>query len=85
MFNEIFSENDYYQILYELAIKLYDRGPEENDIWKRAGGDVSIFSNTSTRQEQWHTAINKLQIGGGGKKITTYLLLEEIRNDSGER
>ncbi len=81
LFNEIFSENDYYQILYELAIKLYDRGPEENDIWKRAGGDVSIFSNTSTRQEQWHTAINKLQIGGGGKKITTYLLLEEIRND----
>lgn len=81
LFNETFSESDYYQLLNELVIKLYDRGPEENDIWKRAGGDVSIFSNASTRQEQWHTAINKLRIGGGGKKITTYLLLEEMRKD----
>lgn len=82
LFNETFSESDYYQLLYELAIKLYDRGPEENDIWKRAGGDVSIFSNAATRQEQWHTAINKLRIGGGGKKITPNLLLEEMKKDN---
>lgn len=82
LFNDILSESDYYRLLYELVIKLYDRGPEENDIWKRSGGDVAIFSNTSTRQEQWHTAIKKLQIGGGGKKITTYSLLEEIKKDN---
>ena len=82
LFNDVLSESDYYLLLYELAIKLYDRGPEENDIWKRSGGDVAIFSNTSTRQEQWHTAIKKLQIGSGGKKITTCSLLEEIKRDN---
>jgi hypothetical protein len=81
LFNEAFSESDYYKLLYELAVKLYDKGPEENDIWKKAGGDVAVFSNAATRQEQWHTAINKLQVGGGGKKITPHSLLEAMKDE----
>lgn len=82
LFDETLSESDYYQLLYELAIKLYDKGPEDNNIWKRAGGNISIFSNASTRQEQWRTAIARLHFGGDGKEITAYSLLDEMKKDN---
>ncbi|KAA6332120.1 hypothetical protein EZS27_019339 [termite gut metagenome] len=81
LFNETFSESDYYDSLCELAIELYERGPEENNIWKKAGGDVSILTNTANRKEQWYSAIQYLRKGGGGKEITAYSLLEEIKKD----
>lgn len=85
LFNETFSENDYYYLLCQLAIELYERGPEENNIWKRAGGDVSILTNTANRREQWYAAIQNLRKGGGGKKISAYSLLEEIKKDKPNR
>jgi hypothetical protein len=81
LFNDIFSENDYYDFLYKLAIELYEKGPEENKIWKRAGGDVSILTNNFNRQEQWYAAIQELRNGGSGKKITLYSLLEKMKED----
>lgn len=81
LFNEKISTQDYYKLLYELAVALYEQGPEENDIWKRAGGNISILSNKNSRQEQWFSAIEKLRIGGGGEDITPYKLLKEIKKD----
>ncbi|MDR1500976.1 MAG: hypothetical protein LBT43_00785, partial [Prevotella sp.] len=81
LFNEILSESDYYDSLCELAISLYDRGPEDNNIWKKAGGDVSILTNTDNRKEQWYAAIQHLRNGSGGKEITAYSLLEEMKKD----
>jgi len=81
LFNETLSVSDYYDSLCELAISIYDRGPEENNIWKKAGGDVSILTNTDNRKEQWYAAIQHLRHGGGGKGITAYSLLEEIKKD----
>lgn len=81
LFNEKISEQDYYKILYELAVVLYEQGPEENDIWKRAGGDVSLLSNRHNRKEQWFSAIEKLRLGGGGREITPSKLLREIKKD----
>jgi hypothetical protein len=85
IFNETLSETDYYDSLYELAISLYDRGPEDNNIWKKAGGDVSILANTDNRKEQWYSAIQHLRNGGGGKGITAYSFLEEMKKDRGYR
>lgn len=82
LFNETFSENDYYDSLCQLAVELYERGPEENDIWKKAGGDVSILTNTANRKEQWYAAIQYLRKGGGGKEISAYSLLEEMKKDN---
>ncbi|WP_037360641.1 5'-methylthioadenosine/S-adenosylhomocysteine nucleosidase [Asinibacterium sp. OR53] len=59
-------------------VKLYPQGPEQNDIWKRAGGDVSMLSNASSRKSQWFGAIEALSLGGGGKAITVKSLLDEI-------
>lgn len=81
LFNDKITEQDYFKLLIELAVILYEKGPEDNDVWKRAGGDISILSNKDSRREQWHSAIDKLRIGGGGKEITPLSLLKEMKKD----
>jgi len=67
--------------LVEELVKLYSQGPEQDDIWKRAGGDVSILTNSSSRKSQWFSAIEKLSMGGGGKNITIESLINEVKSD----
>lgn len=63
------------------VVKFYPQGPEQDDIWKRAGGDVSILINSANRLSQWFNAIEKLALGGGGKNITMDSLINEIKSD----
>ena len=67
--------------LVEIAIKLYDKGPEDNDIWKRAGGEISKLYNHKTREENWRNAINLLRNGSGGKDISLKSLIKEMIED----
>ena len=67
-------------LVNELAT-LYPQGPEESDIWKRSGGDISIFINSANRKAQWFAAIEKLALGGGGKNITITTLINEVKDD----
>jgi len=59
---------------------LYEKGPEEKNIWKRAGGDVSILTNDENRKSQWYSAIDTLSKGGGGN-ITLESLIKEATKD----
>lgn len=67
--------------LVNILTKLYDQGPEQDNIWKRAGGNVSILSNSSSRKSQWYDAIDKLVKGGGGKQITMESLINQVNGD----
>ena len=62
-------------------VSLYPQGPEQDDIWKRAGGDVSILVNSANRKSQWFNAIEKIYLGGGGKAITMNSLINEVKDD----
>lgn len=68
------------ELVHEL-VKLYPQGPEQDEIWKRAGGDVSILINSSSRKSQWYNAIEKLLLGGGGNSITIESLINEVKGD----
>lgn len=67
--------------LLNKLVELYPQGPEDNDIWKRAGGDVTILTNAASRRSQWYNAIEKLVLGGGGKKITVRTLVDTAKED----
>lgn len=67
--------------LVEELVKLYPQGPEQGDIWKRAGGDVSILINNASRKSQWSNAVEKLYLGGGGVHITIKSLIDEVKAD----
>jgi nucleoside phosphorylase len=62
-------------------VALYPQGPEQEEIWKRAGGDVSILINSTNRKSQWFNAIEKLYLGGGGKDISVISLINEVKED----
>lgn len=62
-------------------LAIYPQGPEQDDIWKRAGGDTTILINSASRKSQWYNAIEKLSLGGGGKDITLDSLLNEVKED----
>jgi len=67
--------------ILNLILERYPQGPEQNDIWKRAGGDVSIFYNSSSRRSQWYNGLEMIALGGGGNGITWEKLLNTINED----
>ena len=38
------SEDQFWVTLEELAVQLYQKGPEDASIWSRAGGDISLLT-----------------------------------------
>lgn len=67
--------------LVDELVKLYPQGPDQDDIWKRSGGDVSLLINSASRRSQWFSAIEKLYLGGGGPTITIKALINEVKTD----
>ena len=59
---------------------LYDRGPDERQVWKRAGGKLGFLKHADASDAQWHHALENLA-KGGGKTITFSSLLETVRTD----
>ena len=82
LFGHTVPESEIYNMLQKIAVKLYDKGPEDNDIWKRAGGENSKLSNNRSREENWRDAITMLSTGGGGKHASVKLLLQAMLEDN---
>ena len=66
--------------LVETAPKLYPMGLRENDIWQRAGGDLSMVNLTINGRTQWYDALRLIERGGGGD-IDFKLLVKEMLVD----
>jgi hypothetical protein len=75
LFSHLPVKQDGWQALEELLKQLYDRGPDESGIWRRAGGDPTELPSSATRAAQWAAAIRLLRKGGGGA-ITVQSLLQ---------
>lgn len=75
------TKQEAYKELVNLATQLYPHGPEQNNIWEEAGGDIAKLKNQNSRQENWQEAIRLLQNGGGGKDITVSSLLEAMSSE----
>lgn len=66
--------------LNEIMCKLYPRGIEDQGIWGRAGGDLSLVPLTRTGKGQWAEALRLIKFGGGGS-ITLNSLINTILED----
>jgi hypothetical protein len=64
----------------QTAIELYQKGPDQNSLWSRAGGSYADLPNTGSGRSRWAEAIRLLRRGGGGS-ITAHSLLETMRDD----
>ncbi|WBO83301.1 GAP1-N1 domain-containing protein [Hymenobacter yonginensis] len=66
--------------LSAILADLYERGPEERQVWKRAGGRVGFLKQTDDGDTQWHHALENLA-KGGSNTITIRSLLETVKTD----
>jgi hypothetical protein len=62
-------------------VQLYPTGPSHNEIWSRAGGDLSALSVSGNGRAAWHAALRMLSNGGGGAGITLTKLLGAALED----
>lgn len=74
------------QKLSEIATKLYPAGLRENEIWSRAGGDLSLVNLNSPGKAQWISALILIEKGGGGDidfdSIITEMKIDFVKNES---
>ena len=62
-------------------VELYPTGPSHNEIWSRAGGDLSALSASGNGRAAWHAALRMLSKGGGGPGITLNALINAALED----
>lgn len=70
---------DFWLNLEQLAASLYETGPQHDDIWSRAGGNVGSLDLSGSGRAIWHRTIKKLQNGGGG--TTAFRLISTMHAD----
>ena len=67
--------------LVEIMSDLYPPGPTDQEIWRRAGGDLSRISLSGTGREKWYRALRILRQGGGGVGIQVESLISATLED----
>jgi adenosylhomocysteine nucleosidase len=74
------------QKLSEIATKLYPAGLRENEIWVRAGGDLSLVNLNTSGKAQWIGALTLIENGGGGdidnNSLIAEMKIDYIKNES---
>jgi hypothetical protein len=61
---------DRWRQLEDTLSELYPIGPSDQEIWARAGGDLSLLPIVGTGRAKWHAALRTLRQGGGGHGIS---------------
>jgi hypothetical protein len=56
--------------LERILSDLYPLGPEDQEIWTRAGGDLSRLRLSGTGRSKWFAALRTLSLGGGGAALS---------------
>lgn len=74
-------EGDPWSELEDILVELYPFGPRDQEVWSRAGGDLSRLQFHSTGQAAWHAALRTLKQGGGGRGINFGSLLRTAQED----
>jgi len=75
------SSTEWWSSFEQVAIELYPQGANENQIWSRAGGDLSLLEGGLIGKASWHSALKKLKNGGGGDCISISSLLQQMDSD----
>ena len=67
--------------LENIFADLYPAGPLDQEIWARAGGDISLLRLNGTGRANWFSALRSIKRGGGGASIRRETLIETALED----
>lgn len=74
------SHDTWYGALHDFLTAEFPRGPEEHNLWERAGGDLSRLSG-STPHERWWSAVDRLRKDDGGWDLSMGRLLDVLGDE----
>lgn len=74
-------KSDVWERLGNIMPDLYPMGPIDQEIWVRAGGDLSRLRLSGTGRANWFAALRTLRQGGGGSGIRKEHLVEDALDD----
>ncbi|MCZ4097418.1 caspase family protein [Streptomyces sp. SID13666] len=74
-------EPDSWREIETIMADLYPAGPTDQEVWARAGGDLSRLRLYGTGRANWFGALRNLKLGGGGQRISLRTLLETATGD----
>ncbi len=72
--------DDFWTQLWNVASTLYPRGPDEEAIWERAGGQLNRLRMNQSPRGTWYEAIQHLR-KGAGSKLSLESLLRAMQQD----
>jgi hypothetical protein len=78
-FLEVSSPQDVWAMFKEVACELYPSGPNETELWSRAGGKKADLPDGDTGRGRWHATITLLR--NGGTRLPPGELLAAMLND----
>lgn len=64
----------------QIMADLFPLGPTDQDIWLRAGGDVSRLKLSGSGRAQWFAALRLISLGGGGS-ISRESLIDPVLDE----
>jgi metacaspase-1 len=67
--------------LEDILSDLYPVGPQDQEIWARAGGDISRLKLSGTGRSNWFSALKIMRQGGGGNGINQKSLIRTALQD----
>jgi len=73
------SENEWWDLLHQIACNLFPKGPDDGNLWEKADGKESELHHNTTGEDAWRKALSKLS-KGGCKSITVPKLLTAMKN-----
>jgi GTPase-associated protein 1, N-terminal domain type 1/Effector-associated domain 1 len=77
------TEEDKWQLFEDTAVNLYEQGPDEGDLWSRAGGHNADLLRNATARVRWHDAVRRMRAGAGTtqERLLDTMLEDYPRND----
>jgi GTPase-associated protein 1, N-terminal domain type 1 len=72
------SPNEKWQLLEEICVQLYPYGPDQDELWHRAGGSNSDLTLNGTGRSRWYDALLKIR---RGNLVRPYSLLGVMRKE----
>jgi hypothetical protein len=74
-------DKDVWRQLEDIFADLYPAGPQDQEIWARAGGDISRLRLTGTGRTNWFAALRTMRQGGGGRGVSQETLVQTALQD----
>ncbi|WP_228181654.1 effector-associated domain EAD1-containing protein [Streptomyces anulatus] len=73
------SHTERWKAIEDLAAELYPAGPNDRELWERAGGRTADLDQSGSGRTRWHQALQRIERGNEEPRLKH--LLEVMRND----